>query len=592
VGLTGGAGGTRGTGGTARANGQRARGLPRRAGAAASSRAGCRASPAALEAPAAPVFLRGRDADARLRELAAARAAARPLLGALAVELVRRRLYEELGYRSLGDFARERLGVGARAVREWARVGGRLAELPLLCEAVRAGEVSWGVARAVVALATPETEAACVETVRGRSVRAVLAIVAAVREGAAADPGAPGAGDFEAAAGDAADAEEERVRVRLGASEREARFWYAAVELARRVAGEELAVWQCAEWIAAEAASAIGGPEPEGGAGERADPERGVNGAGGVAAGVLAPAGDAEHGLRHRAFPGLRWTPLAAALPAELAALGAELSAQGPREVERRLVAAVAFLQSVDFETGRILRQVVERRLHREPGFASFERYVRERLDLAPRTARRLVALARAEERAPAVATAFRSGRIHAFQAHALARVADRASAAAWVARARAVSLRRLLDELDLAPRREIAFLAPPEVARFFLGMLARAGSLERLLAHAIATWAELGRQFRDYADFERDGFRCTVPGCTGRRNLHSHHLWYRSHQGPDVPWNRTTLCAHHHQRGQHGGTLRIRGRAPDALVYELGIRTEAPERFRSGDVRIRPRAR
>ena len=116
--------------------------------------------------------------------------------------------------------------------------------------------------------------------------------------------------------------------------------------------------------------------------------------------------------------------------------------------------------------------------------------------------------------------------------------------------------------------------------------MLARAGSLERLLAHAIATWVEAGSFFEDYADFERDGFRCTVPGCTGRRSLHSHHLRYRSACGPDVPENRTTLCAQHHQRGVHGsGGLRIRGRAPDGLVYELG--TGPPERFASGDARI-----
>ena len=41
--------------------------------------------------PAALVFLRGRDADARLRALAATRRASRPVLGALAMELVARR---------------------------------------------------------------------------------------------------------------------------------------------------------------------------------------------------------------------------------------------------------------------------------------------------------------------------------------------------------------------------------------------------------------------------------------------------------------------------------------------------------------------
>ena len=109
----------------------------------------------------------------------------------------------------------------------------------------------------------------------------------------------------------------------------------------------------------------------------------------------------------------------------------------------------------------------------------------------------------------------------------------------------------------------------------------------EAVLDHAIATWLEAGEQFEDYADFERDGFRCTVPGCTARRNLQSHHIWFRSHCGPDVAWNRTTLCAYHHhrgvhRRGRHTGSLRIRGQAPDGLIYELGV-----GRFRSGDVKL-----
>jgi hypothetical protein len=164
--------------------------------------------------------------------------------------------------------------------------------------------------------------------------------------------------------------------------------------------------------------------------------------------------------------------------------------------------------------------------------------------------------------------------------------VADPESARAWVERARAVTLRRLEEDAEAAPHPVIAFRAPPEVAELFLSMLARAGSLERLLAHAICTWVDHGKLFDDYADFERDGFRCTAPGCTGRRNLHSHHIRYRSHAGPDEPWNRTTLCAWHHERALHlERTLRIRGRAPDRLVFALGC--EPAERFRSGDVRI-----
>ena len=82
--------------------------------------------------PAALGFLRGRDADGRLRELIRERARARPCLAALAEAAVRTRAHEALGFRSLGDWSRERIGVCARAVGEWARVWRRLRELPRL----------------------------------------------------------------------------------------------------------------------------------------------------------------------------------------------------------------------------------------------------------------------------------------------------------------------------------------------------------------------------------------------------------------------------------------------------------------------------
>ena len=239
--------------------------------------------------------------------------------------------------------------------------------------------------------------------------------------------------------------------------------------------------------------------------------------------------------------------------------------------LDRRFREAIAFLQQIDLEIGRVLRQVVDRKLYRELGFETFERYATERLDGSARTARRLVRLARAEHRAPEVAAAFRAGRITRFQAEVLLRGGS-------VARAERVTLRRLEDEVL---ETEVAFSAPRDVAALFEGLMARV-RLEAMLDHAIATWLEAGQAFEDYADFERDGFRCTVPGCTARRNLHSHHLVFRSAGGPDVPWNRTTLCAFHHHRGVHAGRVRIRGRAPDGLVYTLGV-----GRFRSGDVKL-----
>lgn len=87
----------------------------------------------------------------------------------------------------------------------------------------------------------------------------------------------------------------------------------------------------------------------------------------------------------------------------------------------------------------------------------------------------------------------------------------------------------------------------------------------------------------------ERDGYRCAVPGCTSRRNLHDHHIAFRAAGGSDAPDNRITLCAFHHLRCLHAGRLHIRGRAPGSLVFQLGARPGRRPlvRYRSGDVEI-----
>jgi hypothetical protein len=470
----------------------------------------------------------------------------------LAEVFVRRRHYERLGFRCLGDWSQERLGVGARSVRGWARVWRALVDLPVLRAAVTSGQVGWTVAERIVGLATPENERACLETVRDRTVRAVEAIVRAVRRAEEGD--AEGGADD----GQATDEEgEEQVQVRIACDARVAAKWAAALELARRMAGEELPTWEAAEAIAAEAAAAAGGAPHVGGPVRRSPSRERCN------------PDDRESGLCSLRWPHLRWAPPEGRPPARLPE-AAELEEAAPRRLDRRLRRAIRFLQRVDLEIGRILRQILDRRLHRELGFRDFDQYVRERLDLSPRTARRLVRIARAEWTAPELAIAFREGRITLLQAEAVLAGAGR------VADARRVTLRKLREALPPP----VAFWAPADVARLFLGLAARWG-LEALLDHAIATWLRAGGRFRDYADFERDGWRCTVPACSARRNLQSHHIVFRSAGGPDVAWNRTSLCAWHHQRGVHGGLVRIRGRAPDALAFSLGVGT-----FLSGDIR------
>jgi len=141
-------------------------------------------------------------------------------------------------------------------------------------------------------------------------------------------------------------------------------------------------------------------------------------------------------------------------------------------------------------------------------------------------------------------------------------------TAVAWVARSREVTVRRLMDEvewalvvghglrpvappaagalLDISERQmcahpdweladgEIRFSAPaPVVALLRTSILAFAapadslcGGLERLLLHVKAEWEGQPRH-RDPI-FARDNWRCAVPVCTSRRNLHDHHLLFR----------------------------------------------------------------
>jgi hypothetical protein len=162
----------------------------------------------------------------------------------------------------------------------------------------------------------------------------------------------------------------------------------------------------------------------------------------------------------------------------------------------------------------------------------------------------------------------------------------------------------------DLFEGVRIRVSAPREVARLFRAVLCslrRAAEAETgrlpgegeafgaMIDHALRTWGvddprlrgrAPARDRRLLAVFDRDGWRCTVPGCTSQRNLHAHHIRFRSAGGGDEPANLTTLCAAHHHRGVHAGRIRVAGRAPDVLWFELGVRPDGPPlvRYASGD--------
>src|SRR2546421_7811509 len=84
----------------------------------------------------------------------------------LVAEFDRREGYADWGCRSTAHWLNWRCGVSLVSGREQVRVGRRLAELPGVRAAFATGELSYSKVRAIVRIATRETEATLVEWAR------------------------------------------------------------------------------------------------------------------------------------------------------------------------------------------------------------------------------------------------------------------------------------------------------------------------------------------------------------------------------------------------------------------------------------------
>ena len=303
-------------------------------------------------------------------------------------------------------------------------------------------------------------------------------------------------------------------------------------------------------------------------------------------------------------------------------------------ELHRRLRAALEIERQLDAQMGPRLELLMRRRVYWLLGYTNREAYVRERLGLDPSWGRTLLRIERAARASPTFAAAYRKGRVSALQAATLVPLVlaelDERRMALWIERATAVSLRQLRDDVDVAvtvretdrerwlrtggfpedadggegapcEEREIGaqHLAAqetctvgcrlePDVIRLLRAVLSTVQSrLERemgrlptrgealgvMIDHAMAEWGgDVEKVPRRYRVFARDGWRCVIPGCTSMRNLHDHHIVFRSAGGSNELENRVTLCAFHHLRGVHAGLVRVTGRAPDRLRFELPL--------------------
>lgn len=74
-------------------------------------------------------------------------------------DVLKRRLFQELGCSSIHQYAAERLGFSPARTSQFLELARALESLPELRRSLARGEVPWTKARAVVKVATPKTEA-------------------------------------------------------------------------------------------------------------------------------------------------------------------------------------------------------------------------------------------------------------------------------------------------------------------------------------------------------------------------------------------------------------------------------------------------
>ncbi len=401
----------------------------------------------------------------------------RASLGRLGGELVRRRLYQELGFVRLGDYCRERLGMSARELESIVQVASRLKDLPRIAAAHAAGELSWTQTRLISPLVSAETEMVWLDAAMGRSVRDLESLIRSHPD--ARTPSAREALAECAESGPPIDGEPATAfRIHCPAAVRVR--WRHAVELARRMAGEPLPVWGAADVIAAEASSGprtLRNVRDAHSARDRRDAE------GDRAAHTPPHAACGAQRQRCRDVVGEapadeRASPRTIARDArphaagEVAAAGdAELARSASRddaghvrldafELDARLRSTVAALLAIDARLGELLRQMLDQRWYRVLGFSSRAHYVRERVGISLRKAQALLAIERACIRSRAFAEAYRRGELAWTRALAIVPVVRVQGGDRWIEHANAVTLRRLHDDVDAALNRHDALAA------------------------------------------------------------------------------------------------------------------------------------
>ena len=237
------------------------------------------------------------------------------------------------------------------------------------------------------------------------------------------------------------------------------------------------------------------------------------------------------------------------------------------------------------------LQEVENRRLYLKYGFASTVDYARERIGFEDRKTRYLVKMAERFEELPRLEKAFRRGDIPWTKAREVVKVATPKTEAKWLDRCQSMSNRQLEQEVQRkqppTTKKTLFFVLEGdrveawEQAREALERLAGKTlsdieAFDLLCAEALCTYATTppfgdgeetdGGYVRKVA--ERDGWKCTRPGCSNRTALTANHILPRARGGPDETWNLHTRLRGLSRRDHRG---EIEGQGSGSQPADLG---------------------
>jgi len=518
------------------------------------------------------------DFDALAVQSARGRGAQDLELGELLVRLFEGDRLLRLGYARQVDYIRERLGVAARSGYAWVQLArglarGREVPCPTLREAVEAGLVSSR--KALLLLALPDPDA---------WTRAAIAMNCVDLERCVR------AGGFDTAS---TEFEVDSIVLRMTPEQQDRLD--AALELARSVVGPAAPRWQMLEAIAMEYL----GEFPHESPGEHPD----------ECAGECA--GECDSSVQMQVEPPVP-EHLVASPGSEsprLESPGSELPTD-PKELDRRARGILNERRVHDAEFGRYLLGVQRSQEFRALGFDTFESYVRDRLGIAPRTARARIWLEKRMEELPSLREALSDGRLTLEKARLIAKSATPFCVDERINKAASTTCQQVEHECTAEEDRQNRargvrrIWGPSDAFAVLMDAISAAGDtsagdtaagdtaagdtfdagecLARIADHFVEVWtANLEkppgtvacRTVARRTVLGRHGGLCGVPGCSAEAQ-HAHHIRYRSRGGGDEIENRVALCAAHHLHGVHAGYLTVEGRAGEKLVWRFGGET------------------